>query len=328
MLTLCLMAMCWIPMSGQTSSLRGDVDNDNAVTISDVTSLINYLLNEDMSGVDRQSCDVNLDGVVTIDDVTELINYLLTDEWPYVPYEPVIEEFTVSGVTFRMILVEGGTFMMGGRDNDPYVKPWEFPVHQVTLSDYYIGETEVTQALWRAVMGTSSNPSWFCSTNGYSNNYQRPVEKVTYANCTSFLTKLKQQTGKTFRLLTEAEWEYAARGGKYSRNYMFAGGNDIDEVAWHIGNSGEITHAVATKAPNELGIYDMAGNVGEWCSDWYGDYSATAQTNPTGPNTGSARVVRGGSWNQAWRMNRVTYRHEGYPTTDNVNVGFRLALVM
>ena len=129
-------------------------------------------------------------------------------------------------------------------------------------------------------------------------------------------------------MLTDAEWEYAARGGKYSKNYMYPGSNDVNEVAWHNDNSGEITHAVGTKLPNELGIYDMGGNVGEWVSDWFGDYTADPQTNPTGPTTGTARVVRGGSWGQSWRMNRVTYRHDENPVFDNVHDGLRLAIVL
>lgn len=325
--SVCMMAMCWMPMNGQNSANRGDVDNDGSVNISDVTELIDYLLSGDPSRVNLEASDVDFDGSVNISDVTVLIDYLLSGNWPASPYEPVIETYTVGSVTFDMLLVEGGTFMMGGRvDIDPYVKPWELPVHQVTLSDYYICTTEVTQALWRAVMGTSQNPSWFTSANGYTNDFNRPVEKVTFAKCQSFITKLNQKTGKTFRMLTDAEWEYAARGGKYDHGYMFAGGNDIDEIAWHIDNSGEVTHAVGTKMPNELGIYDMAGNVGEWCSDWYGLYTEEAQTNPTGPLTGTARIVRGGSWGQGWRMNRVTYRREGIPNDDNVNVGLRIAM--
>lgn len=328
LLTVCLMAMCWLPMAGQESTLQGDVNGSGNVDMDDLTALINYLLTEDAKDVNLANADC--DGIegVGMDDLTALINYLLTNEWPYVPYEPISVQFTVGSVTFKMMYVEGGTFMMGGRDFDPYVKPWELPVHEVTLSDYYIGETEVTQALWMAVMGSSSNPSWFCSTNGYSNNYQRPVECVSYGTCKSFITKLNQKTGKTFRMITDAEWEYAARGGKHGHNYMYPGSNDIEEVAWHFSNSDEITHPVGTKAPNELGVYDMGGNVGEWCSDWFGYYSANAQTNPKGPTTGTARVVRGGSWNQAWRMNRSTYRHDVDPNNATMHVGLRIALVM
>ena len=327
LLAVCLMAMCWMPMAAEQAALRGDVDDSGTVGMDDVTALINYLLTNDSKDVNLANADCDGNPGVGMDDLTELINYLLTNEWSYVPYEPVYEVFTVSNVTFRMVYVEGGTFMMGGRENDPYVKPWELPVHEVTLSDYYIGETEVTQALWRAVMGTSNNPSWFTSANGYTNDYNRPVEKVTYANCKTFITKLNQKTGRTFRMLTDAEWEYAARGGKYYKGCMYPGSDDIEEVAWHNSNSGEITHAVGTKAPNELGIYDMGGNVGEWVSDRFGYYTEEPQTNPTGPTTGTARVVRGGSWNQSWRMNRVTYRHDENPVFDNVNVGLRLALV-
>lgn len=327
--SVCLTAMCWGPMSAQGTFTRGDVDDDGGVAISDVTELIDYLLSGDPTRVNLDACDVDLDGGVAISDVTVLIDYLLSGVWPNVPeepYEPVIETYTVSSVTFDMLLVEGGTFMMGGRENDPYVKPWELPVHEVTLSDYYICTTEVTQALWRAVMGTSSNPSWFTSSNGYGTDYNRPVESITYANCQNFITKLNQKTGKTFRMVTDAEWEYAARGGKYDHGYMYAGGNDIDEIAWHLDNSGEVTHAVGTKTPNELGIYDMAGNVGEWCSDWFAYYTAEAQTNPKGPTTGTARVVRGGSWGQGWRMNRVTYRSDRNPADKNVHVGLRIAM--
>ena len=327
---LCLMAVCWMPMAAQDSTLRGDVDNDSKVAISDVTALINYLLSNDDSLINRGAADVDADGAITITDVTTLINYLLTGEWPEIEvYEPQYETVTVGTVTFRMVFVEGGTFMMGGREGDPYVKPWEYPVHEVTLSDYYIGEMEVTQALWRAVMGTSNNPSWFCSTNGYANDYQRPVECMTYSQVTSFITKINQKTGLTFRLPTEAEWEYAARGGKWSKGYLYVGGDNVDEVAWHKGNGNETTHPVGLTVPNELAIYDMAGNVEEWTGDWYGLYTDAPQVNPTGAtsNAHNERVLRGGSWDQAFRMCRPTQRHEGNIAFKSAHTGLRLVLV-
>jgi formylglycine-generating enzyme required for sulfatase activity len=336
---LCLMALSWLPMSGQNAPMRGDVDGNQAVNVTDAIVLLNYLQYNDASMIDMTAADVNYSNSVDISDVIELINYLINNVWTDVPYEPVIETFTVGDVTFNMVKVTGGTFMMGASDDDALAKSWEKPRHEVTLSDYYIGETEVTQGLWKAVMG--SNPSWFQyayeSDYAYTDDLTRPVERVTYANVQSFLTKLKQKTGKTFRLPTEAEWEFAARGGNYSKGYTFPGSDDIDEVAWHTGNSSlyvpnadryeNMPHPVGTKAPNELGIYDMGGNVAEWTSDWYGLYSDAAVTNPTGPASGTARVVRGGSWGQAWRMNRVSYRYEGFPTSPNVNTGLRLVLV-
>ena len=230
-------------------------------------------------------------GKVNVADVVTLIDYLLTGTWdePLPPDEPQPEIFTVGGVSFKMIPVEGGTFTMGAtaeQGSDAY--DWEKPAHEVTLSSYCIGEAEVTQALWQAVMGSS--PSYF------TGNLQRPVERVTWNDCQTFITKLSQLTGKTFRLPTEAEWEYAARGGNKSQGYKYAGSNTLGDVAWYDGNSSSTTHPVATKAPNELGLYDMSGNVWEWCQDWYGSYSSGAQTNPTGPTLGSARVYRGGSW--------------------------------
>ena len=224
-------------------------------------------------------------------------------------------KFTVNGVSFEMVRVEGGTFRMGAtseQGSDAYGD--EKPVHSVTLSSYYIGKTEVTQSLWQAVMG--SNPS----------NYKGsdlPVECVSWNDCQEFIQKLNRLTGRNFRLPTEAEWEFACRGGNNSRGYKYSGSNDIDNVAWYWDNSGRKTHPVATKAPNELGIYDMSGNVWEWCSDWYTSYS---QTNPTGPQNGSPRVYRGGCWLYDARGCRSSFRYGNGPTDRNFNLGLRLAL--
>lgn len=320
---MCLMAVCWLPVNAQ---VRGDVNGSGDVSISDVTELINMLLSNTASG--KTYADVNLDGVVNITDVTALINYLLSHEWPEV-YEPEYVTYTVGNVSFRMLLVEGGTFTMGAREGDPYVRPWEYPAHEVTLSDYYIAEFEVTQELWRAVMGTSSyyNPSWFVSDNGYTTNYKRPAESMTYSQVKNFITKLNQKTGKTFRLPTESEWEYAARGGKWSKGYLYVGGDNVDEVAWHKGNSNDLTYSVGSKLPNELGLYDMGGSVEEWVSDYYADtYTARPQTDPTGPASGSFRVIRGGSWDQAFRMCRPTSRHDASEAFMSAHTGMRVAM--
>ena len=210
------------------------------------------------------------------------------------------QTFTVNGVQFTMVEVGGGTFTMGAT-SEQGSDAWdeEKPAHEVTLSDYYIGQTEVTQALWEAVMG--SNPS-------DSKGGNLPVERVSWDDCQVFIQKLNQLTGKQFRLPTEAEWEYAARGGRKSRGYKYAGGNNIDSVAWCDGNSGNETHPVATKQANELGIYDMSGNVLEWCSDWCGDYTSSSQSDPQGSSSGSFRVIRGGCYYNFARNCRVSYR--------------------
>ena len=226
--------------------------------------------------------------------------------------------FTVNGVSFEMVRVEGGTFTMGataeqGSDADSDEKP----THQVTLSSYSIGKTEVTQELWEAVMG--SNPSDFKGSN-------LPVEQVSWEDCQTFIRKLNALTGKNFRLPTEAEWEFAARGGNKSRGYQYSGSNALNDVAWYWNNSDKKAHPVAKKAPNELGIYDMIGNVYEWCNDWYSSYTSAPQTNPTGPNSGSNRVSRGGSWASiAWDC-RVSNRSGFNPTRRYCNLGLRLAL--
>lgn len=226
--------------------------------------------------------------------------------------------FTVGGVTFKMIAVEGGTFTMGATsEQGSEADSDEKPTHSVTLSSYSIGETEVTQALWQAVMG--SNLSRFSGSN-------KPVERVSWDDCQDFIRRLNALTGENFRLPTEAEWEYAARGGNKSWGYKYAGSNNIDNVAWYDDNSGSQTHNVATKSPNELGLYDMSGNVGEWCQDWYGDYSSGSQTNPTGPASGGYRVGRGGCWDYYARGCRVSYRFSDDPDIRINSMGLRLAL--
>ncbi len=247
-----------------------------------------------------------------------MLEYTLAKEMP----KPTLtdkETFTVNGVSFTMVGVKGGTFTMGGTaEQGSDADSDEKPTHQVTLSDYYIGETEVTQELWKAVMG--SNPSIFSGTN-------LPVETVNWDDCQTFITKLNQLTGKNFRLPTEAEWEYAARGGQKSRGYKYAGSNTLRDVAWYKGNSGSELHPVKQKQANELGLYDMTGNVSEWCQDWYGSYSSNAQTNPTGPSSGSRRVNRGGGWNYSASYCRVAYRNYYSPGTRYGNLGFRVVLL-
>ena len=223
------------------------------------------------------------------------------------------------GVQLKMIKVEPGSFMMGSENGGRNEKP----VHRVTLTKpYYLGETEVTQAQWRAVMG--NNPSRFQGDN-------RPVEKVSWNDAMAFCQKLNDQgrapKGWKFTLPTEVQWEFAARGGNKSRNYTYSGGNNIGEVAWYGKNSGGATHAVRQKRANELGFYDISGNVCEWCLDWYGGYSSSEVTDPQGPDNGSVRVLRGGSWDSGARGCRSAHRSDDSPDYRYNIYGFRLALV-
>jgi formylglycine-generating enzyme required for sulfatase activity len=268
------------------------------------------------------SADPDNDGKVTIADVTTLIDYLLSGVWSYtpdIPDEPETEMFTVNGVTFNLVTVDGGTFTMGAtpEQNDAYED--ETPTHQVTLTDYSIGQTEVTQELWQAVMG--DNPSYHIGDLNY------PVDCVSWNMTQEFISRLNELTGLSFRLPTEAEWEYAARGGRNSKGYKHAGSNSLDTVAWYRENSGDSTHLVGTKKANELGIYDMNGNVWEWTQDWYGLYSSEAQTNPTGPSSGSRKVHRGGCFNNDERYSRVSGKRHYYGPNDyGSGEGFRLAM--
>jgi formylglycine-generating enzyme required for sulfatase activity len=226
--------------------------------------------------------------------------------------------FNVKGVEFKMIRVEGGEFMMGATaEQEIYALSDERPAHRVSLDSYYIGETQVTQALWKAVMGTNVYQQRDMvdirfEVRGDGDDY--PMYYISWIDCQMFVRRLSQLTGREFRLPTEAEWEYAARGGNRSQGYRYAGGNDLNEVAWYEDNSDEKIHPVAQKLPNELGVYDMCGNVWEHCNDWYDNkyYYNSPEHNPQGAESGNAYgdscVLRGGSWNSPMMSCRVSFR--------------------
>ena len=284
--------------------LKGDVNNDGQVNIADVTELIDYLTI--VKGSDSRY-DVNDDGQVSIEDVTYLIDMLLNND---INDEGI---YTVNGVNFKMIYVEGGSYMMGAKITELGSLTIEKPQHQVILSNYKIGGT--------AVMGT--NPSYF------KGDLQRPVEYVTWYDCQEFVTKLREITGKNFRLPTEAEWEYAARGGEtwFTNYYKFSGSDTCRIVGWYSTTSGGESHPVKQLLPNALGIYDMTGNVCEWVNDWYSVYTTDEyQVDPTGPTTGSYKVYRFGSWYNNAIENRVSYRYMREPEYRTNYLGLRLAL--
>ena len=305
-------------------SLYGDVNNDGHVDISDVNIIINVMLGFDIptgnqggnfapdDSEQTSTYDLNGDGCVDIVDVNIVINAMLGK------YVYNNETVTVNGVSFKMIHVKGGTFTMGATEEQlDEAKPNEKPAHEVTLSDFSIGQTEVTQELWQAVMG--SNPSYI------TGDTQLPVEHVSWIDCQVFVRVLNVLTGQNFRLPTEAEWEYAARGGSKSHGYKYAGGNTPDDVMWYDANSDSTTHPVAGKQPNELGLYDMSGNVWEWCQDWFGDFTEDAQVNPKGPDTGEYRINRGGSWYGDTSYCRVSRRNKAAQDATPINCGLRLA---
>ena len=226
----------------------------------------------------------------------------------------------IGKIISNMVRVEGGSFIMGDKGSDQLDEDESYknPAHQVRLSAFHIGRYAVTQEEWMAVMGHS--PSYF-------EGKQIPVTDVSWEECQEFIRMLNAITGMSFRLPTEAEWEFAARGGKTSKGYMYAGGDELDSVAWHFWNGDLLIKPVGQKQPNELDLYDMSGNVWEWCCDWYGEYSTHSQIDPKGPETGSARVIRGGSissFNSSECL--VTCRSGVEPGCHHVNLGLRLAL--
>ena len=244
---------------------------------------------------------------------------------------------TVNGVSFVMKYVEGDKFIMGAQREghrwanfDSEAMGDETPPHFVTLSSFYMGETEVTQGLWQAVMGTTveqqrdkANPDW--PLRGIGADY--PMYFVSWEDCQAFVAKLNALTGRIFRLPTEAEWEFAARGGKKSEGDKYAGSKHMGLAGWYYPNSASSTHPVKGKAANELGLYDMSGNVWEWCSDWYGDYGRLSQTDPQGPDQGQEKVLRGGGWAYYAPRCRITFRYKFSPDHCNSSYGFRLVML-
>lgn len=292
--------------------LKGDVNQDGEVNVVDITDMIDYLL---IVGGSEKRYDINDDGKVSIEDVTALIDLLLSG------VEQPDGLYTVNGVKFNMIYVVGGSYMMGAKITEMGSRTFEKPQHQVILSDYRIAETEVTQELWQAVMG--SNPSIDKSDPQY------PVEYVTWYDCQEFITRLNELTGKRFRLPTEAEWEYAARGGItwFTNYYIFSGSNTCRDVAWYSTTSDGHSHPVKQLPPNAIGLYDMSGNVCEWVNDWYSRYTDDEyQVDPQGPETGNYKVYRFGSWYNNAIENRVSYRYMREPEYRTDYLGLRLAL--
>ncbi len=235
--------------------------------------------------------------------------------------EPERKLYSVNGVEFAMVRVDEGMFDMGGtreQHSDPLST--DKPVHKVLLDTYYIGETEVSRRLWKAVMGDT-----IAGGNDWAAD-DLPQEWVSWYDCQRFIQRLDSLTGESFRLPTEAEWEYAARGGIMSNGYTYAGSDDIEQVGWVYRNSGSRTHGIATKEPNELGLFDMTGNVWEWCSDRFGLYGDSVQVNPQGSTTGDMRVVRGGSWDNAVANVHLSVRQSRDPQYTFYDCGFRVAL--
>ena len=258
------------------------------------------------------------------------IGFLITGKFPFLSgtQEDVNTNISIEGypqfslLYNNLVFVQGGTFTMGCTlEQESVCYESEKPIHQVRLSSFYISKYEVTQALWREIMG--DNPSKF------KNCDSCPVETVSWNAVNQFIQKInqvKRVTGISFRLPTEAEWEYAARGGAQSRGYKYSGGNDPGEVGWYAENSSNPIYPVGQKKANELGLYDMSGNVMEWCSDWYGDYILESKNNPQGPTSGLYRVIRGGGSFNSQVVNRVSDRSYFDPVNGDYNIGFRLIL--
>ncbi|MGX7686432.1 formylglycine-generating enzyme family protein [Flectobacillus roseus] len=320
-------------------------------TVSDITSVVwhiskngieYYKSTTNISPFSLTSSTLTTDGTFTIiAQITDKcgINYSLTTSYNYTTINPWV---------VAMVQVEGGTFQMGSTSGQSD----EQPIHNVTLNTFNIGQYEVSVSDFKKFIDATgyqtdaeknggsyvydgnlwpykNGINWRCDVAGNirpTTDYTHPVIHVSWNDALAYCNWLSIQTGKSYRLPTEAEWEFAARGGKLSKGYTYSGSNTIGSIAWYGSNSGNITHPLAQKLTNEIGIYDMTGNVWEWCQDWYGPYTATNQTNPTGASTGINRVLRGGSWFDNTQDSRITYRLNRVPTNRVSNCGFRVAL--
>lgn len=356
------------------SQMRGDLNGDNQVDVTDVNIIIDMVLGKQAQNLSTADLDGN--NLIDVTDVNIIIDIVLGKEQGG-DDEPEFQIFTVNGVSFKMVKVQGGDYYMGFWAHlDPFDEgdPWDifesagyvfgmiFDLDYVVcgpyveVSDFSIGQTEVTQELWQAVMG--DNPSYFNGSfydsvyrNSYVNfgtNFQRPVEYVSWNECQLFIAKLNALTGKHFRLPSEAEWEFVAQGGRKSKGYNsynnhfdwgltyeFSGSNNADDVAWYSGNSdpnapphdykNAQTHTVGAKFPNELGIYDMTGNVWEWCQDWHARY--TEWSYGESPDKGTERSYRGGSFGDGGTCLYNKFRFYGLdPDGRSASIGLRLAL--
>ena len=232
----------------------------------------------------------------------------------------VYTEKGLSGISFDMVYIKGGIFGMGSEKKSFWQ---EYPIHQVRLDNFYIGIYPVTQAVWKAVMGTENNPSYF-------QGDRRPVKSITWHQAQEFMQMLNQRSDKSYRLPTEAEWEYVARGGPLSEGFIYAGSNKLWEVGSYAENSYKETKAVGQKRPNELGLYDMSGNVWKWCQDWFLEeyYEECAKhgivKNPQDPDESDTRVIRGGSWINNSENCRTIFQHDHFPAVQDNYLGFRL----
>ena len=283
-------------------------------------------VNLTVPGGDRKAADLHLEGDVgkVRPGRGKVIWWNVLQDFPRGLNSEIAWEITAGGQSFadvatgmEFVFVKGGCYEMGDTFGDG--RPDEKPVHNVCVNDFYMGKYEVTQGQWQAVMG--SNPSKFnnCGANC-------PVEQVSWNDTQDFIGRLNGKTGKNYRLPTEAEWEYAARSG--GKREKYASGDDLDRVAWYSSNSGSRTHSVGTKAPNGLGLFDMSGNVWEWCQDWYGEkyYNESTKDNPRGPSSGQYRVLRGGAWSDIPEYVRAAYRFRNPPALRYNIYGFRLSL--
>ena len=297
-----------VTIAGGSGIYQVNCDNNDALTVSHKDTTIR------LDAIEVGTANVTVSDLTTGEKATVAVTLN--------PSEFVLEKFTVGDQKFAMIKVDGGTFLMGATpEQEPEATDDERPVHEVTLSSFYIGQTEVTVGLWKAVMGYCPIPSYLPE---HDHDPRMPARLVSWDDCQEFIAKLNEMTGKTFRMPTEAEWEFAARGGNYSHGYKYAGSTNLDDVAIYEPQS---TLFVRTSSPNELGLYEMSGSMWEWCQDWFGPYGSEPLINPVGPESGTYRVIRGGSY--LWTdptFCRVSYRTGIDPATDNSNIDLRLVM--